>query len=180
MAFVPNRRNRPVADAAIAETPVATGQTNDNPYAFDDADVEADYATAEEFRTYDDPDSVQDILRDKPEQFYVGTVEKTPSKIRARTAPLDLLTSEIGHTFSNVPVYFYGCQTLPLSGTVTSVEFYESPDISGSPIMSYRPASGNTAQGFLPGFPIYLDGLTVRIRGTFTAGSLTVFFRTES
>lgn len=91
MAFVPNRRNRPVADSAIAETPVATGQTNDNPYAFDDADVEADYATAEEFRTYDDPDSVQDILRDKPEQFYVGTVERSKPipKVRRKSVSFD-------------------------------------------------------------------------------------------
>lgn len=79
MAHLPGRpRNAQQVPVPASDAPSAPHRDENLPYDHDDHNTTADYATEQEYTSYDDPDSIADIIREKVESFYVGTREPKP------------------------------------------------------------------------------------------------------
>lgn len=116
MSAFPRKRTYPVAGPVLEADEAGVDYVeNNHPYAHDDTNVTADYATDTEFQNYDDPDSIADIVRDQVEKYYVGTRDP-----KLTITPLRVLPEQIvsGSLVAQGPVYLYGWQ---MSHFLTSV-----------------------------------------------------------
>lgn len=134
MAHFPDRRNRAVVDAAAdTVTPAIPYQDNNAPYAHDDADVTADYATTEEFAGYDDPDSIQDIMRDRPEDFYVGTRDRKSKFVGVVVKPD---AQGVHHIVATGNVKLWGFSAYSFSNTVEITGIWDNTKSAGGIVNS--------------------------------------------
>lgn len=131
MSSFPRKRNYPVAGPVLeADEPGVDYVENNHPYAHDDSNVTADYATDSEYQNYDDPDSIADIVRDQVEKFYVGTREK-----KLTITPLRVLPEQIvsGSLIAQGPIYLYGWQMSHFAVTAYGIGLFDGVQESSDP-----------------------------------------------